>query len=381
MRFGIDNLIAGAGALGLDARIAMITNDTARLAADSSVPSRVALRNAGINLVRLFSPEHGIAALAADGEHVDDAADPLTGLPVVSLYGARVRPDRSELADVDAVIYDIPDIGARFYTYIWTLSHALEACADASKPLFVLDRPNPLGGDLAACEGPWLDEELFSTFVGRWSMPIRYGLTIGELASLWNAERKIGADLRVVRCSDWDRSMHWPETGLPFVPTSPAIRDYESALLYAGTALFEGTNLSEGRGTDAPFRLIGAPWINTEDLSRRFNSLDLPGVRAEPATFTPRDRKHAGVSCGGVKLRVTDARAIRPVRAGLHLLAAGIAQNPAMFVWDEKHFDRLVGIAGVRDLLHRPTPDLPETLAQITRADSWRALASRYLHY
>jgi len=381
MRFGIDNLIAGARQLAPEARVAMITNDTARLASDPRVPSRAALRQAGFNLVRLFSPEHGIAAVAADGEHVGDATDPLTGLPVVSLYGAKARPDRSELADIDAVVYDIPDIGARFYTYIWTLSHALEACADARKPLFVLDRPNPLGGDLAACEGPMLDEARFSTFVGRWSMPIRYGLTIGELASQWNAERKIGAELRVVRCDGWDRRMHWPETGLPFVPTSPAIREYESALLYPGTALFEGTNLSEGRGTDAPFRLIGAPWIDGDRLAADFNSKGLPGVRAEPARFTPRQRKHAGIECGGVKLIPSDAKAIRPVCAGMQLLAAAISQNPAGFTWDENHFDRLVGIAGVRETLHHPPPDLPEALAKITRADNWRALASPHLLY
>jgi uncharacterized protein YbbC (DUF1343 family) len=381
MKFGIDNLISDPARFAPDARVAMITNDAARLAADAAVKSRVALQAASCKLVRLFSPEHGIDAKASDGERIADAVDALTGLPVVSLYGEKVRPVQRELSDIDAVIYDIPDIGARFYTYIWTLSHALEACAEANKPIIVLDRPNPIGGELDTCEGPMLEESRFSTFVGRWNMPIRYGLTIGELATVWNSERNIGADLRVIRCEGWKRGMHWPQTGLPFVPTSPAIQGYESALVYPGTALFEGTNLSEGRGADAPFRLIGAPWIDGERLSQEFNEIGLSGVRAEPVNFTPRQRKHAGHLCGGVRLMVTEPQVIRPVRAGLHLLAAAIAQDASRFAWDSPHFDRLVGIAGVRDVLSQRPSNLWELLEHCTQAGDWKARVTPHLLY
>jgi uncharacterized protein YbbC (DUF1343 family) len=359
-RFGIDGLIR-AGAVPRSARLGLVTNDAARVAADVNVTSRVALRDAGFNLVRLFGPEHGIGASAADGAHVPDGVDPLTRLPVVSLYGQTQRPARVHLDDLDLILFDIPDVGARFYTYIWTLSHVLEACAEARRPLVVLDRPNPIGGDVAACEGPMLDEARFSTFVGRWNIPIRHGLTVGELATLWNAERRIGADLRVIPVEGWTRDMHWPDTALPFVPTSPAMPDYATALAYPGTCLFEGTNLTEGRGTDAPFRTIGAPWVDGRAVAEQFNARNLAGVRAEPTQFTPAGRKYADEICQGVRLRIEAPRAFRPVAAALQLLAIMIDLHGNRFSWSPYptaanesgggHFDRLAGTSAVRELL------------------------------
>src|SRR5688572_3114261 len=330
--FGIDRLLR-TEEIPRTARMGLVTNDAARLAADVNVTSRAALRDCGFNLVRLFSPEHGIGASAADGAHVADGLDPLTRLSVVSLYGDTHRPAREQLDDLDVVLFDIPDVGARFYTYIWTLSHVLEACADAGKPLVVLDRPNPIGGDLDACEGPMLDEARFSTFVGRWNTPIRHGLTVGELATLWNVERDIGADLRVINVEGWTRDMHWPDTALPFVPTSPAMPDYATALAYPGTCLFEGTNLSEGRGTGAPFRTIGAPWVDAQGVAQRFNALELDGVRSEAISFTPSGRKYAGQPCRGVRIRIDEPRACRPVAAALHLLAILIDLHSDHFSW------------------------------------------------
>src|SRR5829696_7016264 len=192
MRFGIGEIVhAGPGAVGRG-RLGFVTSDVARTS--DGVHSRVALLNAGFDIVQLFGPEHGLSGAEADGAPVADHVDALTGLPVISLYGQTVRPRPEMLRELDAILFDIPDVGARFYTYIWTLSHVLEACADARRPLVVLDRPNPIGGDIDACEGPMLDEAAFSTFVGRWNIPIRHGLTVGELATLWNAERAIGAD-------------------------------------------------------------------------------------------------------------------------------------------------------------------------------------------
>ena len=386
VRFGIDQLSADLPAPLRRGRVGMVTSNVATTALDAR-SSRVALRDAGANLVRLFGPEHGLAGTAADGAVVDDALDAQTGLPVVSLYGRQLRPPRETIDDLDALVFDIPDVGARFYTYIWTLSHLMEACAEAGKPLYVLDRPNPIGGDLGAVEGPILDEKNLSSFIGRWDIPVRYGLTIGELASLWNAERKIGCDLRVARCDGWRRDMHWPDTGLAFVPTSPNLPAYESALFYPGTCLIEGTKLSEGRGTEAPFRLIGAPWVNGKALAAALNDRALPGVRFDEAAFIPAGRKSEGEACGGVLLTATDARALRPVCVGLHLVAELIRLHPSDLEWlpyptaaNERglqHFDRLIGRLDVRDALERQELQVERW----TTAENWSSRAQPYPLY
>jgi len=261
----------------------------------------------------------------------------------------------------------------------------LEACAAALKPLWVLDRPNPLGGNLRDAEGPMLEESFVSTFVGRWSMPIRYSLSIGELATLWNAERKIGADLRVLEMQGWRRNMHWPDTGLPFVPTSPAIRDYQTALLYPGTCLIEGTNLSEGRGTKAPFRAIGAPWLDSSALAAELNRIE-PTIRATEIAFVPTTRKYERQACRGVLIDVLDARKLRPVRLGLHLIATVIRLHPKEFSWSPYptaanvdgggHFDRLVG-SPIRDRLERHQLDIEQS----TSTHDWETRAKRHVLY
>lgn len=362
----------------------MVTSNVALTADGRS--SRVALRDAGVNLVRLFGPEHGLGGIAEDGAAVSDDTDPQTGLPAVSLYGQSVRPRPESLADLDALIYDIPDVGARFYTYIWTLSHLLEAAADANKPVYVLDRPNPIGGSLDVVEGPILDEKLAS-FVGRWNIPVRYSLTIGELAQLWNKDRNLNCDLTIIPCANWHRSQHWPELGLPFMRLSPAMISYETALLYPGTCLIEGTKLSEGRGTDAPFRLIGAPWVDADELASSLNARRLPGLNFSPATFTPEGRKYAGELCKGVRIEVTEAKAARPVAAGLHLVADLIRLHPDRFEWlpyptaasgeGLQHFGRLIGRSDVRELLTRGSCEINP----ITAADGWKERVTPHLIY
>jgi len=372
--FGIDQVLATPGLL--NGRLGLVTNDAARTALDARVHSRVALQRAGFKLVRLFSPEHGLGADALDGAAVDDAFDPLTGLPVVSLYGERMRPPRETFADLDAVVFDIPDIGARFYTYIWTLWHVLEACAEAGLPLVVLDRPNPLGGDLAAAEGPMLDVARFGSFVGRAAIPIRHSLTVGELVQLWYAEGKLGANLQVVPCCGWTRAMHWPDYGLPFVQTSPAIASYESALLYPGVCLFEATNFSVGRGTPLSFQAVGAPWLDAARAAQVFNALELPGVRAEATAFTPSLPPHAGTTCSAVRLLVTGPCVFRPVRTGLHLLPTMLEMHRQDFHWatyptaanpsGAEHFERLIGKVGVREVLEENPPDLAARVKEWT---------------
>lgn len=389
IQFGIDRLLGERS--WPPGRIGLVTNDAARTAADPGLHSRLALQRAGCQVVRLFSPEHGLHAKAPDGAAVTDALDPLTGLPVVSLYGDTMRPPPELLRDLDAVLFDIPDIGARFYTYIWTLSHLLEACAGSGTRFVVLDRPNPLGGDLSAAEGPFLDAEKFGSFIGRAAIPIRHSLTAGELARLWNVEWRLNADLQVTSCAGWQRAMHWPDTGLPFVQTSPAMTSYESALCYPGLCLFEATNLSVGRGTTQPFQIIGAPWLDAETVAAAFNGSGLSGVMAEPIGFSPEADRFAGQPCRGVRLRVSNTRAFRPVASGLHLLVAVIETHSRHFAWTgyptaanptgAGHFERLIGQAGIREMLESDPKGALQHIAQWTEVPGWHHRVKQHQLY
>ena len=347
------------------ARIGLVTNDAALTS--GGVPVRIALLEAGYLLVRLFSPEHGLSAQGRDGAGQADGFDPLTGLPVVSLYGERLAPRPDDLEDVDAVVVDLPDVGCRFYTYLWTLSHVLESCAAAGVPVVVLDRPNPLGGDPALAEGPMLDETRCASFVGRWSMPIRHGLTLGELARLWVAEGRVAAQVEVVEVTGGDRSVPALSTTRPWVPTSPAIPTAHAAALYPGTGLVEGVTLSDGRGTALPFRVVGAPWIDAVTLWRELRRLDTPGVVASPHGFVPGDGRYVGEACQGVLLTVLDPSAFRPVAFGLELLRTiarlwpdDLAEAPyptRVNPTGAGHLDLLLGIPGAFDAVVAGTVD------------------------
>jgi uncharacterized protein YbbC (DUF1343 family) len=368
VRFGVDQLLDDRARWGRWRRVGLVTNEAARLAADVAVRSRAALLAAGVPVVRLFGPEHGLGGVAADGAAVADGLDPLTGVPVVSLYGARMRPARAQLADLDVVLFDIPDVGARFYTYAWTLWHLLHAAAEAGVPVVVLDRPNPLGGVLDAAEGPLLEDDCRS-FVGESSIPVRHSLTLGELARLWQRESVPGVALSVVPCAGWDAARAWPAAGVPWVPTSPAMPAWESARWYPGTCLLEGTSVSVGRGTAAPFAQVGAPWLDGAGVAEAVRvELEAPEagglaerVRVTPTTFTPREGPYAGERCVGVSLALAPedaggtwvARVLRPVWLGLALAGAIADRHPGEFAWGryptaanpsgEDHLARLVG--------------------------------------
>ena len=297
-------------------RLGLVTNHTGR-DRDGRQTIDVLNKAAGVKLVALFSPEHGIRGLA--DEKVSDSKDEATGLPIYSLYGETRRPKPEQLKDLDALVYDIQDVGARFYTYISTLGYVLEEAAKAKLPVFVLDRPNPIGG--VDVEGPTADSDKLS-FISYHTIPTRHGLTIGELAQLFNRQRNIGADLRVIKMEGWRRSMWFDETNLTWVNPSPNMRSLTEATLYPGVGLLETTNVSVGRGTDTPFELVGAPWIQGDKLADYLNQRGISGVRFVPVRFTPRASVFKDEQCGGVNIIVTDRAAFQPLTAGIEMALA-----------------------------------------------------------
>jgi len=320
-----------------------------------------ALRTAGFRLTALFGPEHGFGGAAADGATVGDAVEARTGLPVYSLYGETQEPSQESLSLVDALVFDMQDVGVRFYTYLSTLYYVLRGAGKFGKKVFVLDRPNPVTGTLI--EGGAL-EPGFESFVGIVNIPMRHGMTLGELARFMNAEYALGADLRVVKMQGWRRDMWFDETGLPWVSTSPAMPHLSTAILYPGMCLLEGTNLSLGRGTALPFEVCGAPWLDGHTLAGEMNALKLTGVRFRPTMFTPTSSNHAGRECSGVQVHVTDRNALRPVEMTLHLIATARRLSGECFSWNT-HLERLAGSETLRTSLEAGTP-IGEILAAWT---------------
>ena len=284
-----------------------------------------------VDLVALFGPEHGLRGDAQAGSQVESGIDPRTNLPVHSLYGQTQTPSPDLLRGIDLFIIDLPDGGVRFYTYLATTLYVLRAAAKAGIEVALLDRPAPLGG--LRVEGPVLRSDMRS-FVGPYELPIRYGMTMGEVASLVNAA-EIGCALTVVPMRGWRRDMVYDETGLPFAPSSPNLPTLDAMLLYPGTCLVEGTNLSEARGTTKPFEYFGAPWIDAEALADDLNGLGLQGLRFRPVYFTPTFSKHAGEVCGGAQIYMTDRESCQPVAAMLRVLQAVKRRYPENFAWRE----------------------------------------------
>ena len=286
-------------------------------------------RHPAVNLVALFGPEHGIRGDAQAGSAVASAIDPLTGLPVHSLYGETQAPTAEMLDDIDAVIIDLQDSGVRFYTFLATALHVMRAARSAGVTVILLDRPAPINGN--RIEGPVLDPA-YTSFVGPYPLPIRYGMTMGEVAKLVN-DQDIGCDLKVIALRGWSREMWFDEAGLPFIPSSPNLPTLDAVTLYPGACLIEGTNLSEGRGTTRPFEYIGAPWIDAESLADQLNDLSLAGVRFRPVYFVPTFSKHQGELCAGVHIYVTDRERFQPVSAMLHVIQTLKRRYPVEFAW------------------------------------------------
>ena len=328
-------------------RVGLVTNHTGLNSAGRR-DVEVLMESPQVRLAALFSPEHGLAGVAPGGQRIDSSEDAATGLAVYSLYGETRRPTPEMLEGLDALVFDIQDVGARFYTYITTLAYVMEAAAERNIPVYVLDRPNPLGGLLV--EGPRLEESQLS-FVGYFPLPVRHGMTVGELARLFNAENEIGCDLRVIPMEGWRRTLWFDQTGLRWVNPSPNIRNLRQAVLYPGVALLEGANVSVGRGTDTPFELFGAPWINDIELAAYLNSRRIPGVNFIPIRFTPRSGRYRDEECQGVNLVLLDRQELNSPQMGVELLSALRELYPEQFELDRTL--RLVGssavIEGVRE--------------------------------
>jgi uncharacterized protein YbbC (DUF1343 family) len=357
VRTGVQVLLEDSIHLVRGRRVGLITNHTG-IALTAGGQAAGAAREGGstidalfaapeVELVALFGPEHGLRGTAEAGEKVEGGVDGRTGLPIHSLYGATLRPSPEMLDGIEMLLFDMQDVGARYYTYVSTMAYAMEAAGEQGIPFLVLDRPNPIRGDVV--QGNVLDPE-FSTFVGLYPVPMRHGMTAGELARMYVGEFGVEVDLHVIPADGWRRSMAFDSTGLPWVAPSPNLPSLESALAYPGTCLFEGTPLSVGRGTDHAFQWVGAPWLDGESLAQRMNARGIPGVRFEAARFTPRDAgdgKFNDEEIQGVRLVPLRSDFDAP-RAAVALLLETFRDSGDRWQWREAHFDRLAGTDALR---------------------------------
>jgi uncharacterized protein YbbC (DUF1343 family) len=371
---GLDVLARGASHLA-GRRVALLCHQasvTRRLTHAVDVVARLR----GVKLATLFAPEHGIAGAAQDLVRVGSTTDPVTGLPVVSLYDRRLAPSEAMLRRIDTLVVDLQDVGSRYYTFVWTMALGMHTCARAGVSVVVLDRPNPLGG--VQMEGNIADPR-FASFVGLYPLPVRHGMTIGELAGYLNEVHRIGCDLAVVPMEGWRRAMRWEDTGLPWVAPSPNMPTPDTARVYPGGCLIEGTNLSEGRGTTRPFELVGAPFLDGRRLGAALARRGLPGVTFRAVTFQPAFHKHRGALCHGVQVHVTDAARFKPFATYLALLVEARRQS-RLFRWRRPPYeferrklpiDLLCGGDRIRRAIARGIP-----LGRLER--SWRADLARF---
>jgi uncharacterized protein YbbC (DUF1343 family) len=363
VQLGVDRLASGLPSVLAGKRVGLITNHTGHDSKRTPTIDVLAART-DMKLVALFAPEHGIRG--ASTGRIAFETDQKTGLPVHSLYGETNKPTPAMLENVEALVFDIQDVGVRQYTYISTLGLAMQAAAEKKIPIVVLDRPNPIGGDII--EGN-IREEGIQSFVGLYPIASRYGMTAGELAQMYNGHWKIGADLHVVKLSGWKRNVWADSTGLPWTGPSPNLPKFEGVIHYPGTVFFEGTNVSEGRGSDAPFEQVGAPWLRAQEVADSMNALKLPGVRFSARTYPilPTGRKFGGQTINGVRLTVTDRATYRPIATSMRLIAMIRKLHPADFQWrgsrnaetgrETFSLDRLTGSTRIRAAIENGTLD------------------------
>ena len=370
MRLGSERLIASPRLNGL--RVGVLANPASIDRDFRHMVDRLAASR-DCRLAAIFGPQHGFQSNLQDNMiESPHAKDARRNVPVFSLYSETREPTPEMLDLIDVLVVDIQDVGARIYTFIYTMANCLRAAARKGLPVIVCDRPNPIGG--LAVEGPML-EQGYESFVGQFSIPMRHGMTVAELARLFNEGYGIGAELEVVPMEGWARDMYWDETGIPWVMPSPNMPTLDTAVVYPGTVLFEGTMLSEGRGTTRPFELIGAPWLDGERLAERMNGARLAGVHFRPATFEPTFQKHAKATCSGCQIHVTSRQEFEPVKVGVSLMRECYGLAPDRFKWreppyeyehDKMPIDILAGSPTLRRLIERQVP-----LSDVV--DGWRS--------
>ena len=388
VQLGSDRLFRDSSSLIAGKRVGILTNHTGRLSDGRSIVDAIA--DSGICTIHsLYGPEHGIAGDTPDGKVVEHGSHPRYGVQVYSLYGKTHKPTADMLQGVDVLVCDIQDVGARFYTFISTVAMAMEAAAEQSIPFVILDRPNPIRG--LSFDGPTRVPTLRS-FVGWMPIPVTHGMTIGELARLWNEEgwlaNGVKAHLKVVTMEGWERQMWFDETGLTWTAPSPNMPTLETAIIYPGLCFVEGTSVSEGRGTSQPFQIIGAPRADPEKILKHLSAFDTSGVACSEADFMPKEipgiasqPKYENSACRGVRISVVDRNAIQPVRLGVSILAAFKRAHPAETIFRNRRFDILTGNKNVRQLLERAAhPDeVCEGWAQELK--SFGEIRSKYLIY
>jgi uncharacterized protein YbbC (DUF1343 family) len=360
MLLGSDRLLDSPRLNGL--RVGVLANPASIDRYFRHVVDRLAAAS-NCKLAAIFGPQHGFHSDLQDNMiESPHAEDPRRNVPIFSLYSDTREPTQEMLDLIDVLVIDIQDVGARIYTFIYTIANCLRAAAQKGLPVIVCDRPNPISG--VAIEGPML-EHGYESFVGQFPMPMRHGMTVAELALWFNEQHKIGATLEVVKMQGWSREMYWDETDLPWVMPSPNMPTLDTAVVYPGTVLFEGTMVSEGRGTTRPFELIGAPWLDAEQLAARMNGVGLKGVHFRPAIFEPTFQKHARTTCGGCQIHVTTREDFESVKAGVTLMRECYGLAPDRFAWreppyeyehDKMPIDILAGSAALREQIERQVP-------------------------
>jgi uncharacterized protein YbbC (DUF1343 family) len=375
VRLGSERLLA-SGALE-NKRVGIVSNPASVDANFQHIVRAIAVAP-DVTLAAIFGPQHGYRADVQDNMiETGHAQDPTRGVPVYSLYSETREPTAEMLEGLDVLVIDLQDVGSRIYTFVYTMANCLRACRKYGVPAIVTDRPNPIGGD--RIDGPMLVDG-FESFVGQFPIPMRHGMTIGELARFFNEGCGIGADLTVVPMEDWARPMYYEDTGLPWVMPSPNMPTVEAAVVYPGTVLFEGTNLSEGRGTTRPFELIGAPWVDAEALADKLGTYNLPGVHIRPAVFEPTFQKHAKHACGGCQIHVLNRDKFRVVTTAVAVLVEIRAQNRERFQWRQPPyeyeltklpFDILAGSSELRTQVEAGVP--VETISE-----SWMPALERF---
>lgn len=386
LQFGIDIVLKNEPNWKMD-RIAILTNDAA--ITKTGIVSRLALKNAGFNLIKIFSPEHGIKTIGEDGAYMQDGLDEITSLSVISLYGEKYMPTADDLKDIDIMLFDIPDAGTRFYTYLWSMTYWIEAAAKLNKKAIILDRPNPLGGDQSMIEGPMLDDTI-SSFIGRLNIPVKHQCTLGELALYFNATQSWNANISVIACEGWKREYIFYDWIMKWVYPSPALQNFEATLLYPGLCFFEATNVSVGRGTNYSFEWIGASWMNISAMMLVGKNILKEDLKIENLSL-PITIDGNTIETKGIRIKIIEPKFYSAVINGLILLKLVKDIHPNEFKWmpyktnanpsGENHLSLLLGIPNAEAIFDLPLQQWLQKMSVMIKVDRWKREIETYLLY